>query len=52
MNIVIGQLDILNMFKKMYKDQSIQEKFKQEPIQMSDECKININDFINKMHNS
>jgi hypothetical protein len=36
----------------MYKDQSIQEKFKQEPIQMSDECKININDIINKMYHS
>ena len=52
MNIVTGQLDILNMFKKMYKDQSIQEKFKQEPIQMSDECKMNMNDIINKMYHS
>ena len=52
MNIVIGQLDVLNMFKKMYKEQNIQEKLKQEPIQMSDECKKKMVGVIKELNNS
>ena len=52
MNIVIDQLDIINIFRKMYRNEKIQEKIKDFPIEMSDECKLKIHGLINKMYES
>ena len=50
MKLIIGKLDILNLFKNIYKIESIKENFKNkdEIIEMSDECKNNLKD-INKI---
>ena len=46
LKIIVEKLDILNIFKKLYKDEKIQEKYKVDNIiDMSDECKQKINDF-------
>ena len=44
MNIVTQKLDILNLFRNLYKDEKMQIKFdiKDELIQMSNECIINL----------
>jgi len=44
MRIIMEKLDILNMFKKMIRDEKIQENydFKNEEINMSQKCKQNI----------
>ena len=48
MNIINEQLDILNMFKKLYRENKIQEKFSNdEPIEMSDDCKHSLQKFYN-----
>ena len=52
MNIVVEQLDVINMFKKLHKDGIIQKTLNRDPIQLSDECKMNMNDIINKMYHS
>jgi hypothetical protein len=41
MKIIIEKLDIMNLFKKIYRDEKLQEKLddKEEYIEMSDECK-------------
>ena len=50
MRIIIEKLDILNIIKKLYKDEKLQENIyiqNEIIIEMSDECKKNLND-INK----
>ena len=44
MNIITQKLDILNLFRNLYKDEKMQIKFdiKDELIQMSNECIINL----------
>ena len=44
MRIIMEKMDILFMFKKMYRDDKIQENyvFKDEAIIMSDECRQHI----------
>ena len=50
MNIISEKLDIFNIFDKLYKDEKIQEKLlKNDIIQMSDECKINIQSIYNNL---
>ena len=50
MNIISEKLDIFNIFDKLFKDEKIQEKLlKNEVIQMSDECKINIQSIYNNL---
>ena len=46
MRIVKEKLDILNLFRKLFKAEKIQEEFidKDETIKMSDKCKKNIQD--------
>lgn len=46
MKIIIEKLDIINVFKKIYRDEIVQSKIetKDELIEMSDECKKNIHD--------
>jgi hypothetical protein len=46
MKLIIGKLDILNLFKNIYNVESIKENFKNkdEIIEMSDECKNNLKD--------
>ena len=40
------KLDILNIFRKLYRDEKIQEQFKFDNIiDMSDECKQKINEY-------
>ncbi len=47
MNIIVEQLDILNLFRKLLKDEKIQETFsKDEVIVMSDNCKLNIQEIM------
>ena len=44
--IIVEKLDIMNIFKKLYKDEKIQEKYKVDNvIDMSDECKQKINEY-------
>ena len=46
LKIIVEKLDILNIFRKLYRDEKIQEKFKVENIiDMSDECKQKINEY-------
>ena len=46
LKIIVEKLDILNIFRKLYRDEKIQEQFKVENIiDMSDECKQNINEY-------
>ena len=52
MAIVEHQLDILNFFRKMIREDKIKEKMKEETIEMSDTCKVNIHSLINKKYNS
>ena len=49
MRIIMEKLDILNMFKKMIRDEKIQENydFKNEEINMSQKCKQNIQSIYN-----
>ena len=42
MKIIIEKLDIMNIFKRLYKDEKFQEKMNVEDIEMSDECKQKI----------
>ena len=45
MNVITQNLDILNIFKKLFLDEKIQEKLKKEKddsIKMSDECINNL----------
>jgi hypothetical protein len=46
MKIIIEKLDIINLFKKIYRDEKLQTKIetKEEIIEMSDECKKNLHD--------
>ena len=47
MKLISEKLDIINMFIKLHKDEKIQEKLiREDIIEMSDECKINIQNFI------
>ena len=52
MNIIIDQLDIINVFRKMYKDEKLQEQMKEMPVEMSDECKVKMNELINQLYES
>ena len=49
MRIIIEKLDIINIFKRMYRDEKFQEMLddKEEYIKMSDECKTRIFDIYN-----
>ncbi len=42
-------MDIFNMFKKIYKDEELQEKIKNTNIEMSDECKLKLQSLNNKV---
>ena len=46
MKIIIEKLDIINLFKKIYRDEKLQSKIetKEEIIDMSEECKKNLHD--------
>ena len=46
MKIIIEKLDIINLFKKLYRDEKIQSKIetKEEIIEMSEDCKKNLHD--------
>ena len=46
MNIIVEQLDVINLFKKMHNNVNIQDALKKDLIEMSDECKMNMNDII------
>ena len=50
MKIIIRKLDIMNLFIKLYRDEIIQkrEKFSDEIIEMSDECKANLQNIYKK----
>ena len=51
MNIIVEQLDILNLFRKLLKDEKIQETFsKDEVIIMSDNCKFNIQEIMKNIN--
>jgi len=51
MNIIVEQLDILNLFRKLLKDEKIQETFsKDEVILMSDNCKFNIQEIMKNIN--
>ena len=51
MNIIVEQLDILNLFRKLLKDEKIQETFsKDEVIVMSDNCKLNIQEIMKNIN--
>ena len=46
LKIIMEKLDILNIFRKLYRDEKIQEQFKVDNIiDMSDECKQKINEY-------
>ena len=49
MNIISEKMDIFNMFKKIYKDEELQEKIKNTNIEMSDECKLKLQSLNNKV---
>ena len=51
-NIIIQHLDILNLFKKIYRDEGEQILLKEKEIKMSEFCKAKINSIINKLNNS
>ena len=46
MKIIIEKLDIINLFKKIYRDEKLQSKIetKEEIIEMSEDCKKNLYD--------
>jgi hypothetical protein len=46
MKIIIEKLDIINVFKKLYRDEKLQSKIetKEEIIEMSEDCKKNLHD--------
>jgi len=46
MKIIIEKLDIMNLFKKIYRDEKLQEKLddNDEYIEMTDECKTKLHD--------
>jgi formate dehydrogenase assembly factor FdhD len=48
MKIIIEKLDIMNLFKKIYKDEKLQEMLddKDEYIEMTDECKLKLYDIL------
>jgi hypothetical protein len=48
MKLIIEKLDILNLFKNIYKVENIKENFKNEDdiIEMSNECKNNLKDIV------
>jgi formate dehydrogenase assembly factor FdhD len=48
MKIIIEKLDIMNLFKKIYKDEKLQEMLddKDEFIEMTDECKLKLYDIL------
>ena len=52
MRVITEKLDILNMFKKMVRDEKIQENydFKNEEMNMSEECKQNIEGIYNSYY--
>ena len=55
MKIIIEKLDIINVFKKIYRDEKVQSKIetKEEIIEMSDECKKNLHNlFKNTLNQS
>ena len=52
MGIVEEKLDILNLFRKMVRDDTIKEKIKESTIEMSDTCKVNIHNVLNKTFNT
>ena len=46
LKIIMEKLDILNIFRKLYRDEKIQGQFKVDNIiDMSDECKQKINEY-------
>ena len=46
MKIIIEKLDVINLFKKIYRDEKVQSKIEtnEEIIEMSDDCKKNLHD--------
>ena len=52
MGIVMDKLDIINLFRILLRDQKSKEKLKTETLEMSDDCKVNIHNMINKIYNS
>ena len=50
MKIIIEKLDIINLFKKIYRDEKIQGRLddKDEYIEMTDECKTQLHDIYKK----
>ena len=50
MNIISEKMDIFNMFKKIYKDEELQEKIKNRNIEMSDECKLKFQSLNSKVY--
>ena len=52
MNIIIENLDILNLFRKMHRDEGEQILLREKEIEMSELCKAKINSIINKLNNS
>ena len=50
MKIIIEKLDIINLFKRIYRDEKLQEMQddKEEYIKMSDECKTQLFDIYNR----
>ena len=52
MGIVMDKLDIINLFRILLIDEKTKEKLKTETFEMSDACKVNIHDMINKIYNS
>jgi len=49
MKIIIEKLDIMNLFKRIYRDEKLEEMIddKEEYIKMSDECKTKLFDIYN-----
>ena len=52
MKLIIENLDIINIFKKLYKDEKIQEKLNKEKeiIKMSDNCQKRIKEIFNSFY--
>jgi hypothetical protein len=50
MKIIIEKLDIINLFKKIFRDEKIQGRLddKDEYIEMTDECKTQLHDIYKK----
>ena len=50
MNIISENIDIFNIFEKMYKNEEIMEKLvSNNTIEMSDKCKIKLQSIYNKL---